>query len=347
MKRIFIICICLYANFSFACTHFRLIAKDNSVIIGRSMEFGPNLETEIYTVNRDTAFNSKTPDGKPGLNWKAKYGYLALNGFGLFPVSGINEQGLSFDLLYFPDLAQYEAYDADKASNAMPYYQIADYLLGNFSSIAEIKQALPKLNVYAKALEHAGQSVVFPVHYVVTDKNGGSIAIEYIKGKLHIYDNKTGILTNSPSYPWQVTNLKNYVNLTPNAPDSITKDGITYTATGQGGGAVGLPGDYTPPSRFVRVAYLVSTAEQMDNASKTINLATHILNNVDIPYGAVRGPKGDNKANDMDYTQWVVIKDLTHHALYFRDYLNLTMQKIDMNQFKFEPNSPAFRRKIG
>lgn len=346
MKRILIICICLYANFSVACTHFRLIAKDNSVIIGRSMEFGPNLETEIYTVNRGTSFESKTPDGQAGFNWQTKYGYVALNGFHLFPVSGVNEQGLSFDLLYFPGLAKYQPYDKNKASSAMPYYQMADYLLGHFSNIDEIKEALPKLNVYAKALTHAGKAVVFPVHYIVTDKNGHSIVIEYISGKLHINDAQSGILTNSPSYAWQNTNLKNYVNLSPHAPQAIKQDGIRYAATGQGGGAHGLPGDYTPPSRFVRVAYLVNTAEPTNDASKTINLAEHILNNVDIPYGAIRGPKGDNAADEMDFTQWVVIKDLKHQIIYFRTYSNLVMQKLDMNQFKFASNSPEFRRNI-
>ncbi|MCH9756296.1 MAG: choloylglycine hydrolase family protein [Gammaproteobacteria bacterium] len=339
MKKILLVCLFLYTNFAFTCTHFRLIAKDNSVVIGRSMEFGPNLKTEIYTVHRGTTFDSQTPDGKPGMHWETKHGYLALNGFHLFPVSGINEQGLSFDLLYFPGLAQYETYNASTASKAMPYYQIADYLLGNFSNTDEIKQALPTLNVYAKPLEHAGQSVVFPVHYVVTDKNGKSIAIEYVDGKLNVYDNTTGILTNSPSYPWQTTNLNNYVNLSPHAPDPIIKDGVTYNATGQGGGAVGLPGDYTPPSRFIRTAYLVSTAKRTDDALTTVNLAEHILNNVDIPYGAIRGPKGSNAPDDVDFTQWVVIKDLTHHTLYFRSYADLSLQKIEMDKLKFDAKS--------
>ncbi len=325
---------------SLACTHFRLVAKDNSVVVGRSMEFGPNLETEIYTVNRRTVFKSKGPDGNPGMQWQAKYGYLALNGFRLFPVSGMNETGLSFDLLYFPGFAQYETYDANRASHAIPYYQMADYLLGNFSTVSEIKKTLPKVNVYAKPLEHVGQSVVFPVHYVLTDRSGQSIVIEYVEGRLHIYDEKVGVFTNSPAYPWQTTNLRNYMNLSAYAPKPIVKDGITYAATGQGGGALGLPGDYTPPSRFVRTAYLVNTAKPMDNALKTVNLAAHILNNVDIPYGTVRGARGAQVPDDMDFTQWIVIKDLTHKMLYFRSYDDLTLQKIDMNQIQLNPDSP-------
>jgi choloylglycine hydrolase len=340
MKQILMAFLCLYSISGLACTHFYLTAKDGSVVVGRSMEFGPKLETDIYTVNRGALFDSTTPDGKPGLTWQTKYGYLALDGFHLFPVSGMNEQGLSFDALYFPGLAEYETYDANKPSGAMPYYLMADYVLGNFSNVAEIKEALPKLTIYAKALKHTGQDVVFPMHFAVTDKQGQSIAIELEGGKLHIYDNKIGIFTNSPSYPWHLTNLSNYVNLSPNAPDPIVKDGITYNATGQGAGAVGLPGDYTPPGRFIRMAYLVGTAEQTKDAAGAVNLAQHVLNNVDIPYGAVRGKKGDNSPDEIDSTQWVVVKDLTHHVLYFRSYSDLTLQKIDMNKLNFEPGSP-------
>lgn len=340
MKHILMAFVCLYSISGLACTHFNLTAKDGSVVVGRSMEFGPMLETDIYTVSRGTPFDSTTPDGKPGLHWQAKYGYLALDGFHLFPVSGMNEQGLSFDGLYFPGLAEYERYDASKPSESMPYYLIADYLLGNFSNVAEIKKALPKLTVYAKSLEYAGQEVVFPMHFVVTDKKGQSIAIELEGGKLHIYDNQVGVFTNSPSYPWQITNLSNYVNLSPNAPNPIIKDGITYNATGQGAGAIGLPGDYTPPGRFIRVAYLVDTAKQTNNATGAVNLAQHILNNVDIPYGAVRGKQGDDSPDEIDSTQWVVVKDLTHHVLYFRSYSDLTLQKIDMSKLKFETGSP-------
>lgn len=340
MKQIIMFFVCLYSMSGFACTHIHLTAKDGSVVVGRSMEFGPKLETTIYTVNRGSKFESKTPDGQSGLHWQAKYGYLALDGFHLFPVSGMNEEGLSFDGLYFPGLAEYQAYDSNKASEAMPYYLIADYILGNFSNITEIKEVLPELTVYAQALKHAGQDVVFPLHFVVTDKQGQSLAIEFTDGQLHIYDNKVGVFTNSPSYPWQITNLNNYINLSPNTPKPIVKDGVTYNATGQGAGSIGLPGDYTPPGRFVRMAYLVNTAKQVDHARGAVNLAQHILNNVDIPYGAVRGKQGDDSPDAIDSTQWIVIKDLAHHVVYFRSYSDLVLQKIDMTKLKFEPGSP-------
>ncbi len=341
MQKILIILLALCTSISLACTHFRLIAKDGSVIVGRSMEFGPDMQSQIYTVNRDTAFSSTTPDGKPGLTWKAKYGYLAINGFHLMAVSGINEKGLSIDLLYFPGYAKYADYKASEAAKAMPYYQMSDYVLSNFDSVAQIKAALPALNVYAQALTYQGSPVVFPVHYVATDAQGHSVVIEMTAGGLHVYNDASGILTNSPGFPWQVDNLSNYINLSPFAPNPIVKDGITYNGTGQGSGAVGLPGDFTPPSRFVKIAFLVSWAMQQDTAAQTVNLAQHILNGVDIPYGVIRGPQATNTAADMDKTQWAVIKDLTHKVLYFRSYHNLALQKIDMSKLNFAPGSPA------
>lgn len=229
----------------------------------------------------------------------------------------------------------------------MPYYQIGDYILGNFERIEDVKARLLEINVYAAPLNHAGQSVVFPVHFVVTDKEGKGLIIEYIDGKLNVYDDKVGVLTNSPGYPWQVTNLSNYINLSPSNPKPLVVDGVTYTATGQGAGAVGLPGDYSPPSRFVKTAYLLKNAMPAENAIKGVNLAEHILNNVDIPYGAVRGIATHEASNQtMDSTQWIVIKDLTHQVLYFRSYGSLMLQKIDMHQLSFKSGAKVYKMPI-
>lgn len=341
MKKILLFILCFVTTFSLACTHFRVRAQDGSVIVGRSLEFGPDLQTQIYTVNRDTQFINPTPDNKTGFGWRALYGYIVLNGFHLFAVSGVNEKGLSYDLLYFPGQAQYEQYNPTNAAHAMPYYALGDYLLGNFSDVGQIKQALPQLNIYSKAVQHAGQAIVFPVHVIVTDATGKSIVVELTNGQLHIYDSPTGLLTNSPDYPWQIMNLNNFVNFLPNAPTPIKKDGITYNSTGQGGGAVGLPGDFTPPSRFVRTAFLMNYALPVKTATEAVNLAEHILNGVDIALGDVRGPVGDTSLDDMDKTEWVVVKDLTHKVLYFRSYSDLTLQKIDLTKLNFASNAPV------
>src|ERR1035438_9464972 len=92
-----------------------------------------------------------------------------------------------------------------------------------------------------------------PLHYVLHDAKGNSIVLEWVGGKLNIYDNTVGVMTNSPTYDWQMTNLRNYVSLSPDNAKPVTVNGVQYAANGQGSGLLGLPGDPTPPSRLVQM----------------------------------------------------------------------------------------------
>src|SRR5208282_2216741 len=89
-------------------------------------------------------------------------------------------------------------------------------------------------------------------HYVVYDASGKSIVVEYTGGKLHVYDDPLGVITNSPAFDWQMTNLSNYVNFSMTNVPPVKLGPVTLEPFGQGSGMLGLPGDFTPPSRFVR-----------------------------------------------------------------------------------------------
>ncbi len=81
-------------------------------------------------------------------------------------------------------------------------------------------------------------------------------------------------MTNSPKYNWHVNNLRNYLNLTPNNPNPVSASGLTFSATGQGAGMVGLPGDVSPPSRFVKTAFLAKNAYQANTADDLLNYSS-------------------------------------------------------------------------
>lgn len=150
-------------------------------------------------------------------------------------VDGMNEKGLSYGALYLPSYAQYQTVPQGKDEFALSYQSLGDWLLENFSSTEQVKEAIKKIYVFAKPQTFGSyKNVVFPLYFIVTDASGKSITIEYVKGKLHVYDNPLGILTNSPAFDWQLINLKNYVNLSPYAPKTINIDGYTYAGTGQG-----------------------------------------------------------------------------------------------------------------
>lgn len=331
-----------------ACTNFMLKAQDGTVMDTRTLEFGPNLNSNVVTSPRGKHFMSPSPNGKSGLQWTSKYGYVYLNFFGQNnAVDGMNEKGLSFGYLYLPAVTQYPTVPQDKASQALSYLYLGDWILGNFSTVDQVRQAITKQFIYAPPQAFGSyKNIVFPLHIVVVDASGKSITVEFMKGKVKVYNNKDGVLTNSPGYRWQVTNQYNYANLSPYTPKNnvYRVDGISYSGTGQGSGAVGLPGDFSPPSRFTKMSFLTKYAAPSKDASDLLTISQHIINNVDIPLGAVRGTQGENAPSDT--TQWTVFKDLKNLKLYYHSYTNTTLQVIDLNKLNLSKDAPVVSIKV-
>jgi len=231
---------------SFACTDFRVTAKDGTVLITRSLEYAADLNSNLRSSPRGRLFKTESPDAKAGLSWKAKYGYLFLDGMGVdVAIDGMNEAGLSIEALYLPNFAEYQQVPAGSNSHALPYLNFGDWILSNFANIDEVRKALPTVYVYAAKVPSLGD-MIFPLHYAIFDSTGKGIVVEYVAGKLHVYDH-LGIMTNSPTYDWHLNNLSNYLHLAPVNPPSIVANGITFGSNGQGFGMLGLPGDVSPP----------------------------------------------------------------------------------------------------
>lgn len=328
---------------AYACTDVQLTAKDGTKLIARSMEFGMDFKSNIRTSLRARQYTTTAPNGKSAYAWKATYGYVYLDGLNQdISFDGMNEQGLAFEYLYLPGETAYQIIPEGKESQAIPYFLLGDWILSSFKTVDEVKAALPNMFVYAQLMPGLG-NMVLPGHAAIHDASGKGIVVEFIKGQMRIYD-FMGIMTNSPAYPWQVTNLRNYLNLSPYSPNPITVNGMTYAATGQGAGMLGLPGDVSPPSRFVKTAFLAKYAYQTDNAMQVINLAQHILNNVDIPNGIARSKQGNTVSTDT--TQWVVFKDLTHKNLYYRTYGDMTLRTVSLSKLNFAENGVKLKMPI-
>lgn len=331
-------------NCSFACTDFRLTAKDGTVLVTRSMEYALDLKSTLRSSPRGRAFTTTAPDGSKGLSWKAKYGYIFLDGMNFdAAIDGMNEQGLSFEALYLPGLAQYQTLPSGQNSQALPYIYLGDWILSNFKTVDEVRQALSTIYVFEQKLPDMGD-LIFPLHFSVYDTSGKGLVIEYVGGKLNLYDNKIGVLTNSPTYDWQLTNLNNYVHLRPVNPPPFIAEGIKFAATGQGFGMLGLPGDISPPSRFVKIAVLLNVALAPEYAVDTLNLAEHIINNVDIPRGLAREPQSGKYIDET--TQWVVFKDLSNKIFYYRTYRNLGLRAVALSKVDLSENAARLKLAI-
>jgi choloylglycine hydrolase len=328
---------------AFACTDIRVQAKDGSIIVARSMEFAEDLQSNLRTSNRGRAFNNQTDSGKSALSWKAKYGYIYLDGLQVDAViDGMNEQGLTIEDLFFPDFAGYQTLPAGQESKGLPYIHFGDWILGNFKTVDEVRSALNNVIVYPAKIASMGDTI-FPLHFAINDATGKGIVVEYVKGKLNVYDS-VGVMTNSPSYDWHLMNLTNYVHLTPINPAPIAVGGVVFGATGQGYGMIGMPGDVSPPSRFVKMAALLHVVVPAKDNVEAINLAQHIINNVDIPFGLVREPQSDKYISES--TEWVVFKDVTHRMFYYRTYTNMSLQGVNLAKIDFSENAPRLRMPI-
>lgn len=319
-----------------ACTGIMLTAQDGSVVRARTMEFNVNLQSNVILVPRGYARTGETPDGKPGLEWTAKYANVGTNPEGLpYIVDGLNEKGLSMGLFYFDQSAKYQPYSPEDAAKTMASWQLGSYILDNFATVDEVKSSLSDIVVAPVVFK--AFNIVLPVHFVVADPTGASIVIEYVDGKLNVHDDKIGIITNNPPFDWHMTNLQNYVNLSVSNAPAQKLGSVTIEGLGQGTGLLGIPGDFTSPSRFVRAAVFAHGIGPVADSPQAIFQAFHILNNFDIPKGVARADKksSDGKIS-ADYTQWTSANDLSKKRFYFRTYDNSEIRFVDLMKQKLD-----------
>ena len=171
-------------------------------------------------------------------------------------------------------------------------------------------------------------------HWRFADTTGRQIVLEIINEKPIFHENKLGVLTNSPSFDWQMTNLNNYVNLIPGMAPSQQLDGVALTSFGNGSGFLGIPGDITPPSRFVRAAFYQATAPRQETGQQTVIQCFQILNNFDIPIGIEFAP--DQTPVDIpSATQWTSATDMTNHMIYYRTMYDSAIRCIDLRKINF------------
>ena len=314
----------------YACTGITLKSKDGATIAARTIEWAESVMNTMYVVvPKNEELQSLTPSGMDGVKFKAKHGYVGLAVEQKeFIVEGINEKGLSAGLFYFPNYGKYEPYDAALKDKCLADFQVVSYVLAECSTTDEVKEALSKVRIIN--IDPRSSTV----HWRFTEPSGKQVVLEIVNEVMHFYDNPLGVLTNSPGIEWHWTNLSNYINLQPgNAPEHNFGP-IEMKSLGHGSGMLGLPGDFTPPSRFVRATFFQLTAPQQPNAQESVFQAFHILNNFDIPTGTEL-PCGKAPADMPSATQFTVASDTHNRMIYYRTMYNSNIRCIDLKKIDF------------
>lgn len=330
----------IFSSIVLACTGITIKTEDNKMIQGRTIEYGEgNLNSKLVVSPRGKEFQSLTPEGKfEGLKWKAKYGFVGASLINeMFIGEGINEAGLNAGLFYFPHYGSLSKFEKKDANKSLVDMQFVSWILSNFSTVDELKKDLKNIKIVNIALDENGNPLP-TAHWRVGDANGNNIVIEIVNnGEVKIHDNKVGVISNSPDYEWHIKNLNNYINVHAGNAKNYNMNGQEIFSFGAGTGALGLPGDITPPSRFVRAFYYLSTARKLENSKEGVNEAFHILNNFDLPIGVEYSsehkeyiPKDLKSA-----TQWTAISSLNDREFYYKTMYNSQIRKVDLKKIDF------------
>jgi choloylglycine hydrolase len=326
-----------------ACTGITLKAKDGAVVYGRTMEWGTfDLKSRVVIVPRGYKFTGHTPDEKAGMNWNAKYGIVGLDAVEKdMIVDGINEKGLAVGAFYHPDFAAYQKYDPAQADKSMASTDVVQFLLATCETVEEARAAIAKVRVVAVVEPAIG--IAPPLHYLVTEQSGKAIVIEYLKGELKVFDAPLGVITNAPTYDWHETNLRNYVNLSAVALPSKKIEDLDFKPLGGGSGMIGLPGDFTPPSRFVRAVAFSKSARPTDAGDEAIYELFRILDNFNLPLGSAEGSGGDKSKGMRSSTIWTTGYDTKNRVLYYHTQHNRRVRKVDLNKIDFASTDQLVR----
>lgn len=322
-----------------ACTGGQIIAQDGSVVFGRTLEFEKDIKSDVIVIPRNYELKAVSPYPGNGLIWKSKYAAVGTNAENqVMIVDGLNEKGMAVGSFYFPGVAKYQAVSQSEASNSLSSIDLGMWLLTNFVNINEVKDGLKKIKV--SNAKFGPWNMTLPLHYIVTEPSGKSLVIEYVNGELHTFDNPIGVLTNAPTFDWQMINLNNYVNLQNEDINNKKIKQMDLTKTGLGSGLLGLPGDFTPPSRFVRIAFFTAYALPVADAKQAVYALFHLLNNFDIPKGSVK--ELFQGQNYYDVTQWTSVNDLKNKRYYIRSLNNQEIRMVDLT--KFDLNSKQVKK---
>lgn len=231
----------------------------------------------------------------------------------------MNEKGLAMAGLNFPENAFYAKCRQDK-NNIAPF-ELIPWILAKCQNVQEAKQLLKQTNLadisFSEKLKNA------PLHWMIADDKE-TIVVEYVKDGLHIESNEIGVLTNNPPFAIAKYMLNHYMSLSPKQPKNLFSSQLSLYHDCQGMGALGLPGDYSSISRFIKAGFVKMNSPQEKNEKASVQQFFHILNAVAMPKGSVETENGH------DITIYSSCCNLQQGIYYYTTYNNSCIHGVNM-----------------
>lgn len=306
------------------CTAITLKTSENHHLVGRNFDIHPMNDLSVALVPREFEYVNRVTNEE----MKTKYAVL---GMGLFYENhilfcdGVNEKGLSCLMLQLSKFSTWSHKIRKDKVNIAPY-DVAFWVLSNFSTISELMEGLKQLNIVALSDDQTALST--EIHWLVSDTSGQSIVIERTRDKLTVYNNKVGVLANSPTFDWHLNNLDCYINVKSEQPEETKWGQQMLSPYSNGFGTIGLPGDFSSPSRFVKAAFLRNHVNVGEGDESAISECFHILDNFVVPRGVVETPK----RKECHLTKYSACLCLETQLYYYKTSSNQQIQVIDLNK---------------
>ncbi len=237
-----------------------------------------------------------------------------------------NEYGLSMAGLNFPGNAFYSDEKADKDNICQ--FEFIPWILGQCKNIDEATVLLERINIVN--IPFSESLPLSPLHWMISDGET-AVVVESMKDGMHIHTNPVGIMTNNPPFEYQLFNLNNYRNLKTVNGENTFSDKQTLDEYCQGLGSLGLPGDVSSMSRFVRAAFLKENSVCDDDELSSVSQLFHILSSVEMCRGCCKVPSGE-----YDITVYSSCVNTDKGLYYYTTYGNRQINCVDMNRFDLD-----------
>ena len=298
------------------CTAITFHTKDH--YFGRNLDFEHGFGEVVTVTPRNFPFAFRCVEGL-----KTHYAIIGMaavdNGYPLY-YDGTNEKGLSMAGLYFPGNAVYLPERQDK-DNITPF-EFIPWILGSCADLLQAEEKLKNLNLVD--IPYSSQFPLSPLHWIIADRKR-SITVEPTAEGIKIYENPVGVLTNNPPFDFHMYNLAGYLNLTREEPVSRFAPDYALQPYSRGMGAMGLPGDLSSASRFVRAAFVKLNSVCKDTETASVSQFFHILGSVAQQEGCAR------VGNAFEKTIYTSCCNTNKGIYYYTTYENSQITGISMH----------------
>lgn len=241
-----------------------------------------------------------------------------------FPLyyDAVNEKGLGMAGLNFVGNAFYE--DKIQGRDNVSQFEFIPWVLSQCDSLDSAIKLLERINIDGEPFSE--QLPAAQLHWLIADKSG-AVTVESVRGGIRVYDNPVGVLTNNPPFDAQMFNLNNYMDLSAKNPENKFSDKLPLSCYSRGMGALGLPGDLSSQSRFVRAAFVKMNSVSGDSEEESVSQFFHILGSVDQQRGCC-----DVGGGKFEITLYTSCCNADKGIYYYTTYNNHRITAVDMRR---------------